>query len=52
MIKDLSKFNKSFIKNYNENSDEGYILEVYVEYHQKLFNFHKDFPSLPKKIKN
>ena len=29
---DLSKFNDSFIKNYNENSDKGYILEVDVEY--------------------
>ena len=28
----LSKFNDSFIKNYNENSDKGYILEVDVEY--------------------
>ena len=50
-IKDLSKFNKTFIKNYNENSDEGYILELYVEYHKKLFNLHKDFPSLPKREK-
>ena len=25
---DLSKFNESFIKNYNENSDKGYISEV------------------------
>ena len=28
---DPSKFNGSFIKNYHENSDKGYILEVDVE---------------------
>ena len=29
---DLSRFNEDFIKNYNENSDVGYLLEVDVEY--------------------
>ena len=28
---DLSRFNEDFIKNYNENSDIGYFLEVDVE---------------------
>ena len=28
----MSKFTKEFIKNYNEDSDKGYILEVDVEY--------------------
>ena len=28
----LSEFNEDFIKNYNENSDVGYFLEVDVEY--------------------
>ena len=27
---DLSRFNENFIKNYNENSDVGYFLEVDV----------------------
>ena len=31
LVEDLSQFNESFIKNYNENSDMGYILEVDVE---------------------
>ena len=30
-IKDNSLFNEDFIKNYNEESDEGYFLEVDVQ---------------------
>ena len=29
---DLSRFSKTFIKNYNANSDVGYFLEVDIEY--------------------
>ena len=29
---DLSRFNERFIKNYDENSNIGYFLEVHVEY--------------------
>ena len=51
-VKNLSKFNGGFIKNYDENNNKGYILEVDVEYSKKI-NFHKDLPFLPerKKIK-
>ena len=28
---DLSRFNEDFIKNYDENSDEGYFLELNIE---------------------
>ena len=34
-VKHLLKFNESFIKGYNENSDRGYFLEVDVEYPKK-----------------
>ena len=36
-MKDLSKIDEEFIKNYDENSDKGYILEVNVEYTKKTY---------------
>ena len=50
-VKKLSKFNERFIKDYDENSNEGYFLEVDVEYSKKLFNLHSDLSFLPEKNK-
>ena len=47
----LLNFNESFIKNYDEYSNKGYIFEVDVEYSKELFYLHKDFPFLPKREK-
>ena len=49
--KKLSKFDERFIKNYNENSDKRYFLEVDVEYPKNLFSLHSDVPFLPERKK-
>ena len=48
-VNDLSRFNEDFLKNYNENSDVAYFLEVDVEYPKKLFSSHKYLPFLPER---
>ena len=50
-VKSLSKFNEIFIRNYDENRDKGYFLEVDVDYPKKLFNLHKDLPFLSERKK-
>ena len=50
-IKDTSQFNQDFIKKYNEESDEGYFLEVDVQYLEKLNELNNDLPFLPERIK-
>ena len=47
----LSKFNESFIKNYDEKSDKGYILEADMKYSKNLHMLHSDLPFLPKRMK-
>ena len=48
---DISRFSEYFIKNYDENSDEGYFLEMYIVYPKKLFDCDKDLPFLPDRKK-
>ena len=50
-ITNVSKIDKDFTKNYDEDSSKGYILEVEVEYPRKLHNLHSDLPFLPERIK-
>ena len=45
------EFNESFIKNYDEDSDKGYILKVDVKYPKRLYNIHCNLPFLPDRIK-
>ena len=48
----MSKSNESSIKNYDEDSDVGYILEVDVKYPKWLHNLHNDLLFLPERMKN
>ena len=47
----IHKFNQGFIKNYDEDSNKGYFLEVDAEYPKKLFNPHMDLRFLPEREK-
>ena len=48
---ELSKFNEDFVKNYHENGNIGYFLEVNIDYPKELSNLHKDLPFLPESKK-
>ena len=49
--KHISKFNEDFLKNYDEDSDKGYILEVDVEYPKNVHDLHSDLTFLPERMK-
>ena len=49
--KNMPKFTEEFIKNYDEDSGKGYILEVDVEYPKNLHDLHSDLPFLPERTK-
>ena len=50
-IKHTSQFNKDFIKNFNEEKDEGYFLEFDVQYLEKLHKLYNNLPFLPERMK-
>ena len=49
---DTSQFNEDFIKNYNEESDEGYFPEVDIQYLKNLHELHNDLPFFARKNEN
>ena len=49
--KKVSKIDEDFIKNYDEDTDKGYILEVDVKYSKNLQDFHSDLQFLPERMK-
>ena len=46
-----SQFHEDFIKNYNEESDEVYVLEVDIQYPEKLHELHNNLSLLPERMK-
>ena len=46
----MLKFNEDFIKNYDEDSDKGYILEVDVKYPKSVHDMDSDLPFLSERM--
>ena len=51
-VKKTSMIDENFIKNYDEDSNIGYFLDVDVECPKELHDVHIDLPFLPEKMKN
>ena len=49
--KDISQFNKDFVKSYNEEGDEAYFLEVYIHNFEMLHELHYDLAFVSEIIK-
>ena len=47
----ISKYNEGFTKNYDEDSNKGYIHEVDVEYPKNLHDLHGNLLFLPERMK-
>ena len=50
-VKYTSQFDEDFIENYNEESNEGYFLEVDVQCLENLHELHNDLPFLSEIMK-
>ena len=48
--RETCQFHEGFLKSYNEESDEGYFLELDVQYPEKLHEPHNDLTSLSERI--
>ena len=47
----MSIFDEQFIRNYDEDSDKGYILELAIDYPKDLHDFHSYLPFLQERMK-
>ena len=50
-LQDTSQFSEDVMKNHDEEIDEGYFLEVHVQYPEKLHELHSGLPFLPELMK-
>ena len=50
-VRKVSKIDANFIKNCDEDTDKGYILEVDVKYPNNLHDLHSDLQFLPERMK-
>ena len=50
-VDETSQFNEDFIKYYKEDSNNGYFLEVDVQYSEKSNYLHNDLKFLPERMK-
>ena len=48
-MEDISKIDEDFVKDY-DNNNKGYILDVDIDYPNKLQNLHSDLPFLPERM--
>ena len=50
-MEETSQFNQNFIKNYNKESNEGYLLKVDVQYTEKVHEIYNDLAFLLERMK-
>ena len=50
-IEDTFQFNEDYVKSYNEGSDEGYFLQVDVQYLKSLHELQNNLLFLPEEMK-
>ena len=46
----INEINEDFIKNYDENNNKGYILELDVKYPKRLHELHSNLPFLSERM--
>ena len=51
MGKNVFKFNEEFVKNHDEDNNQGYVIEINVEYLKDLHSLHSDLPFLSERMK-
>ena len=49
-VKNVSKIDEEYIKNYDENGDLGFFLNVNIEYPKELHDLHSNLPFLNGKL--